>query len=73
MRKSQNPQNPLDKKICDVDMSVRLWNVLRSLNVKTIGDMLKFTLVDYAIMRNVGKVTIKEIRSLYEEYGVEYK
>lgn len=70
MRNSQNPQ---DIKTCDMDMSVRLWNVLRSLNVRTLKQMQTYTLAEYSHMRNVGKVTIKEIREIYKEYGVECK
>lgn len=68
-----NSQNPKNIDIRDVDMSVRLWNVLRSKNVKTLGQMLKYSLLDFSKMDNVGKITIEEIKSLYKEYGLESK
>ena len=70
MRKSQTPKNI---KTCDMDISVRLWNVLCSKNIRTLGKMLKYSLADYAKMDNIGKVTIEELKSIYKYYGVESK
>jgi DNA-directed RNA polymerase alpha subunit len=61
----------LDTSIRDLDISVRLANIMKSNDVWQIRDLLGMTVQDYLGARNLGIKTMREIRELYEYLDIE--
>lgn len=57
----------LDKKIMDLDLSVRAFNVLINCDIKTVRHLVKYSEVELLSMRGFGKKVITEIKQELSE------
>ena len=65
--------NPaLEKKIVDLDISTRLYNVLRWHQVKTLGDLARYKANDVLRFRNMGKRSFSEVELLLRTNGLKF-
>lgn len=62
-----------DKKIADLDLSVRALNCLKALEVETLGDLCEYSEQDLLKFRNFGRKSITEIQELLRENGLSLK
>jgi len=58
-----------DIRIDDLGLSVRAINILRSVDINTLNELLKAKRKDILSARNCGKLTINEIDSVIKKYG----
>lgn len=58
-----------DISISCLALSVRLTNVLRKLNVDTLGDLEKFSIQNIKQSKNIGKKTVEELRTFLNRIG----
>jgi excisionase family DNA binding protein len=64
--------NPLlEKHVIDCDFSVRALNVMRRLEIQTVGDLIKTKRIELLKCRNVGRKTLAEIEEFIETNGLE--
>ena len=61
------------KSINDLDISVRLCNILRANDIEILYDALLYTKFDYLRFRNFGKKTLCELEDVLDEYGLKLK
>lgn len=61
----------LDIKLEDSSLSVRAKNCLKSVDIRTIGDLLTWSRTDILKIRNIGKRTFYEIVDFLEAYGLQ--
>lgn len=54
----------------NLDLSVRVHNCLRRLEVETLGDLVKKTSTDLLNVPNMGRKTLMEIENLLVKYGL---
>ncbi len=62
-----------EKKIEDLNLSVRSYNCLKRANINTIGDLTQKTAEDMLKVRNLGRKSLKEVLSKLEEHGLRLK
>lgn len=62
----------LEKRIEDLDLSVRTYNCLDRAGVKKFGSLLMLTANDILHMRNLGINSFREVVSKLQEYGYIY-
>ena len=67
------PNAILKKRLNQKDFSVRTWNCLIAANIKTLGDMISYTRMDYLRLRSLGKKSLNEIEDYVSQYGFELK
>ncbi|HTN39021.1 MAG TPA: DNA-directed RNA polymerase subunit alpha C-terminal domain-containing protein [Arachidicoccus sp.] len=60
----------LGKNIEDLNLSVRAYNALKSFRIDTIQDLLEYCADDLIRRRNVGSMTIKEVKEKLAEYDL---
>ena len=53
--------------ITSLDLSVRAYNILKGMGIKTISGLLKLRQSDLMEERNCGKTTLTEIQTLFED------
>ena len=58
-----------DMKIEELQLSVRASNGLKRAKINTIGDLAKLSLAELEKVKNLGKVSLKEIIEKLKEYG----
>jgi len=63
----------LQKKLKPEEFSVRVWNVLKAMDVYTLSDMIGYTQMDYIRQRNFGRVCLAEVIDYAHKYGYEIK
>ena len=63
----------LQKKLKPEEFSVRVWNVLKAMDVYTLSDMISHTQTDYISQRNFGRVCLVEVIGYAHKYGYEIK
>lgn len=63
----------LQKKLKPEEFSVRVWNVLKAMDVYTLSDMISHTQMDYIRQRNFGRVCLVEVIEYAHKYGYEIK
>ena len=69
-----NDVNPvLFQKVIELDMSVRLINVLHGMDVYTLGDIIRHKKSDIFRCRNFGKKSLDELIDVLETFGLELK
>ena len=56
-------------KIEELQLSVRATNGLKRAKINTIGDLAKLSLAELEKVKNLGKVSLKEIIEKLKEYG----
>jgi DNA-directed RNA polymerase subunit alpha len=69
MKRIQNRKPSID----DLDMSVRLYNILKENQIETIDQLLTKSVSDFLKMKKFGKKCCNEIEQLYKEKGWELK
>lgn len=68
MKRIQN-QKP---SVSDLDLSVRLYNILKENQVFTIDELLTKSVSDFLKMKNFGRKCAQEIQQLYDDKGWEF-
>ncbi|MBQ8292698.1 MAG: DNA-directed RNA polymerase subunit alpha [Bacilli bacterium] len=63
----------LDKKIEDLDLSVRSYNCLKRANINTVGELTQKTEEEMMKVRNLGRKSLKEVIQKLNEIGLELK
>lgn len=63
----------LQKRLDQSDFSTRLWNTLRAMDVRTLGDIIKHSQLEYMKYRNFGIVCLGELQRYARKYGYEIK
>lgn len=62
----------LEKKIIDLDLSVRALNCLKMAEVETLGDLIKYRKGELMKFRNFGKKTLTELENFVAGLGLEF-
>ncbi len=62
----------LKTKLVDMDLSVRALNCLKSAEVETLGDLVKFNKTDLLKFRNFGKKSLSELEELLTSLGLHF-
>lgn len=63
----------LDKKIEDLDLSVRSYNCLKRANINTVGELTQKTEEEMMKVRNLGRKSLKEVVVKLREIGLDLK
>ena len=63
----------LDKKIEDLDLSVRSYNCLKRANINTVGELAQKTEEEMMKVRNLGRKSLKEVVLKLREIGLDLK
>lgn len=63
----------LQKKLKPEEFSVRVWNVLKAMDVYTLSDMIVHTQMDYIMQRNFGRACLDEVIDYAHKFGYEIK
>jgi DNA-directed RNA polymerase subunit alpha len=71
-RKEMKRIQKLKPSINDLDISVRLYNILKENQVFTIDELLSKTVSDFLRMKRFGRKCAHEIEQLYEDKGWEF-
>ena len=73
-----NPKSPavfnemLDRPITDYPLSVRALNCLKSVDVNTLRELVRFTEMDLLKFRNFGKKSISELSDLIKDHDLTW-
>lgn len=59
----------LETEIKELDLSERVQNVFKHLEIKRLKDLLNFTISDLASMKNLGRRSISDIQVLLKKAG----
>jgi DNA-directed RNA polymerase subunit alpha len=62
----------LKTKLADMDLSVRALNCLKTAEVETLGDLVKFTKNDLLKFRNFGKKSLTELDELLDKHKLHF-
>ena len=62
----------LKTKLSDMDLSVRALNCLKTAEVDTLGDLVKFTKNDLLKFRNFGKKSLTELDELLDKHKLHF-
>ena len=62
----------LKSKLCDMDLSVRALNCLKSAELETLGDLVAIQKNDLLKFRNFGKKSLAELEDLVKTKGLEF-
>ena len=62
----------LEKKLIDLDISIRALNCLKMAEVETLGDLIKYRKGELMKFRNFGKKTLTELENLVAGLGLEF-
>ena len=62
----------LKTKLLDLDLSVRALNCLKTAEVETLGDLIKFTKNDLLKFRNFGKKSLTELDELLDKHKLDF-
>ena len=62
-----------EKKIEELDLSVRSYNCLKRAGINTIGELAQKTEEEMMRVRNLGRKSLKEIMQKLREHGFELK
>ncbi len=60
----------LQKRIEDLELSVRSRNAMAALGVETLGDLTKFSEKDLMLVKNFGQTSMNEVKEKLAEYGL---
>ena len=63
----------LDKKIEDLDLSVRSYNCLKRANINTVGELTQKTEEEMMKVRNLGRKSLDEVLGKLHEVGLSLK
>ena len=71
-RKEMKRIQKLKPSINDLDVSVRLYNILKENQVFTIDELLSKSVSDFLRMKKFGRKCAQEIEILYQDKGWEF-
>ncbi len=63
----------LEKKIEELDLSVRSYNCLKRAGINTVGELAQKTTEEMMRVRNLGRKSLKEVSQKLHEIGLEFK
>ena len=63
----------MDRKIEDLDLSVRSYNCLKRANINTVGELTQKTEEEMMKVRNLGRKSLKEVVQKLREIGFDLK
>lgn len=63
----------MDRKIEDLDLSVRSYNCLKRANINTVGELTQKTEEEMMKVRNLGRKSLKEVVQKLREIGLDLK
>lgn len=63
----------LDRKIEDLDLSVRSYNCLKRANINTVGELTQKTEEEMMKVRNLGRKSLKEVVQKLHDIGLDLK
>jgi DNA-directed RNA polymerase alpha subunit len=52
--------------------SVRLYNILTNMGIKSVKDMIELSINDFMRQRNFGNKCLKELKEIYEFNGIKF-
>ena len=76
IKKTMNAEGLADVnkiKIWDVGLSAKTYNYLSRVKIQTLGDITELTEKELFEIRNLGRKSIEEIKSVLENYGLKLK
>ena len=62
----------LKTKLVDMQLSVRALNCLKSAEVESLGDLVKYNKTDLLKFRNFGKKSLSELEELLSTNGLNF-
>lgn len=62
----------LQKKLTELNLSVRALNCLKTANISTLGELVKFQKADLLKFRNFGKKSLNELDDLLESNNLQF-
>ena len=62
----------LKTKLVDLDLSVRALNCLKSAEVETLGELVRFNKTDLLKFRNFGKKSLTELDELLAQHKLNF-
>ena len=62
----------IETKLTDCDLSVRTLNRLSAAEIKTIGDLVKYSKVGLLRFRHFGKKSLTELDDLLDNMGLNF-
>lgn len=65
--------NKLNKKIDALDFPTKAYNIIKYLEINTVGDLLKKSKVEVMRTRNCGKKTIADIDKVLGKLGLKWE
>ena len=63
----------LEKKIEELDLSVRSYNCLKRAGINTVGELTQKTSEEMMRVRNLGRKSLKEVQQKLREIGLDFK
>ena len=55
--------------ISELDVSIRLRNILKMAKINTLGEVYKVKKVEYLRFKNAGRRTLKELEAVFVDLG----
>ena len=72
-QEEKSTNTTLDRKIEDLDLSVRSYNCLKRANINTVGELTQKTEEEMMKVRNLGRKSLKEVVQKLREIGLDLK
>lgn len=69
-RSGSNRERLLEDPITSFDLSVRARNALKKMNIRTLGDLLRYTEAELLSFKNFGETSLNEIKNLLASKGL---
>ena len=73
VQKKEDDNTELDKKIEDLDLSVRSYNCLKRAGIHSVRQLVEFSENDLLNIRNFGVKSIEEVKDKLESMGLSLK
>ena len=61
-----------DKPVADLDLSVRTYNCLRAVNIKTVGELVRREENEMLKFRNFGRKSLQELVDILDVYDLRF-
>lgn len=72
-REEKVTNKKLEKKIEELDLSVRSYNCLKRAGINTVGELVQKTEEEMMRVRNLGRKSLKEVVSKLHELGLDLR
>jgi len=66
-------QKLLETPVEDLDLPIRASNCVRAAKIKTLGELINYTVEELAEHRNFGQKSISQVEQVLEEMGLKLK